>query len=215
MPEDDDRTGRARIRDAAIARFAAQGVKATSLKAIAEDAGVSPPLVAHHFGSKDGLRAACDAYVVATIREGKRRALLEGVRVDALTLLRQVEGSLPLMRYLARTLADGTPQVAAIVDELVEDAVAYTAEGVAAGLIKPSDHPRERVVVLTIWSLGALVLHEHLARLLGADITADAAGMATYMKHAGEVLAKGVLDEKRGAELLSALAEEPRKEDEP
>ena len=55
---DADKTARARIRDAAIRRFARDGVAATSLKAIAADAGVSPPLVVHHFGSKAGLREA-------------------------------------------------------------------------------------------------------------------------------------------------------------
>ncbi|MBA2317802.1 MAG: TetR family transcriptional regulator, partial [Euzebyales bacterium] len=42
-----DRTGRARIRDAAIACFAANGVAGTSLKTIAAAAGLSPALVVH------------------------------------------------------------------------------------------------------------------------------------------------------------------------
>src|SRR3712207_8086528 len=49
---DDDLTGRARIRDAAIRRFAVDGF-GTSVRAIAADAGVSPGLVIHHFGSKE------------------------------------------------------------------------------------------------------------------------------------------------------------------
>ena len=42
--DDPDRTARARIRDAAITRFAQDGIAATSLRSIAEDVGVSPPL---------------------------------------------------------------------------------------------------------------------------------------------------------------------------
>ena len=37
--------------------------------AIAQDAGVSPGLVLHHFGTKDALRAACDEHVLRQIRE--------------------------------------------------------------------------------------------------------------------------------------------------
>ena len=38
------------------------------MRAIAEAAGVSPALIIHHFGSKEGLRKACDDYIAAEIR---------------------------------------------------------------------------------------------------------------------------------------------------
>lgn len=204
-----DLTARARIRDAAIARFAADGVAATTLKAIAGDVGVSTPLVVHHFGSKEGLRTACDHHVAKLIREGKRAAMTGSL--DPLSALRQVEEGPPLMRYLARTLADGSEHVAALIDELLEDALGYMAEGVAYGQVKPTDHPREQAVVLTLWSLGALVLHEHVERLLGADLTSrDPADLLPWALPAGEILARGVITEalyeqmRQGVEALAA-----------
>lgn len=192
-----DRTARARIRDAAITRFARHGIAATSLKDIAADVGVSPPLIIHHFGSKKGLRAACDQHVVEVIRERKRAAMAAGgATLDSLEVLREMEHGPPLMKYLARTLAASSPDVAGLVDELVEDAISYTAEGVTNGLLKPSEYPRERVVVLTMWQLGALVLHEHIERLLGADVTSQGPGMVAWALPASEILAKGVLEEK-------------------
>lgn len=189
---DEDRTSRARIRDAAIARFADQGVAATSLKVIAEDAGVSAPLVVHHFGSKEGLRAACDAYVAAVIREGKQQVMAQGPQLDPLGALRRSAQGPPVLAYLARTLGDGSPQVAAVLDELVEDAVAYMEEGVRTGLLKASDHPRGRAVVLTLWSLGAVMLHEHAERWLGVDLTADPEHATAYLLPAVEILSRGV-----------------------
>lgn len=50
-------TGRARLRAAALELFAERGFEATSTRAVAAAAGVSPALVTRHFGSKDGLRA--------------------------------------------------------------------------------------------------------------------------------------------------------------
>src|ERR687885_426871 len=70
---DGDLTARARIRDAAIRRFGAEGFGAP-VRAIAAEAGVSPGLVIHHFGSKDGLRAACDEHVLRLIREAETDA---------------------------------------------------------------------------------------------------------------------------------------------
>jgi AcrR family transcriptional regulator len=50
---------RQRILDAAIHRFGEQGLKATSLRTIAADAGVTFATVHHHFGTKDELHARC------------------------------------------------------------------------------------------------------------------------------------------------------------
>ncbi len=172
----DDRTTSARIRDAAIRCFATDGVAATSVRAIAAEADVSAGLVIHHFGSKDQLRVACDEHVAALIREVKGSAMAAGAGLDPLASMRSFSGGPPLARYLAKTLVDGSPHVAELVDEMVNDAVGYIATGVEAGLLTPSDHPRERAAILTLWMLGPLVLHEHLERLIGFDITGDLAG---------------------------------------
>ncbi len=193
---DPDRTARARIRDAAIARFASDGVAATSLKSIAADAGTSTPLVIHHYGSKEGLRVACDEYVVAAIRAIKHASVAAGRSLDPFPVIRDLQQGPPLLKYLSRTLADSSPQVAALIDELVDDAVAYMAEGIRSGLLKPTDHPREVAIVLTLWQLGALVLHEHAKRLLGVDLTGDPEGLMAWALPATEILTKGVIDER-------------------
>ena len=203
---DPDRTAAARIRDAAIARFAAVGVAATTVREIAVDAGVSPALVIHHFGSKDALRVACDQHVAATIRAHKRAAMAQGPGMDPLAALRRGQEGPPLLRYLARTLVDGSPHVAELVDELVEDAVGYTAEGVGSGLIRPSERHRERAIVLTMWSLGALVLHDHVARLTGIDLTGDPEDLAAWTLPATEILTHGVLAEGFYERVRDALA---------
>ncbi len=76
-PDPDDLTTRARIRDAAVVRFGREGFGA-SLRTVAADAGVSPGLVIHHFRSKEGLRLACDEYVLRVAREAKRRSIVTG-----------------------------------------------------------------------------------------------------------------------------------------
>jgi AcrR family transcriptional regulator len=198
-----DLTARARIRDAAITRFAADGVAATTLKAIAADAGVSPPLVAHHFGSKDGLRAACDEHVAARIRAGKHATLTGGL--DPLSGLRQIGEGPPLVRYLARTLADGSEHVRVLLDELVDDAVEYMERGVEHGLLKPTDRPRERAAVMILWQFGALVLHAHVERLVGADLMSDdPADFASWALAAGEILTHGVITETLFEQLRQA-----------
>lgn len=193
----DDRTAVARIRDAALACFAEAGVAATTVRQVAERAGVSPALVIHHFGSKAALRKACDAYVAAFVRERKSAAMRAGPGLDPLALLRPEDDRVPLLPYLARVLAEGSPEVDALVDELVADAEGYLAEGVASGTVRPLDHPKGVAAVLTVWSLGALTLHGHVRRLLGVDLTAPAAQVLTatgYVGPAMEILSRGLVD---------------------
>lgn len=206
---DSDQTAKARIRDAAITLFAHDGVAATSVRAIAAQAGVSPALVIHHFGSKDALRVACDMHVAAVIRDKKSSAMNAGLGIDVTAALRSMQDGPPLTRYLARTLVDGSPHVAEIVDEMVRDAVAYMADGTASGVLRPTDYPYERAAVLTVWSLGALVLHEHLERLVGVDlltlgVDGDADATA-YMAPALEMFAGGLISAEVAANIRQAL----------
>lgn len=66
-----DLTDRARIREAALQHFAEAGYERATIRAIAQTAGVSPGLLRHHFGSKDGLRQACNDYVFEMLRRLK------------------------------------------------------------------------------------------------------------------------------------------------
>ncbi|HEX7040288.1 MAG TPA: TetR family transcriptional regulator [Trueperaceae bacterium] len=202
-PRPDDLTARARIRDAAIRRFARDGFAATSVKDIAADAGVSAPLVIHHFGSKDGLRAECDRHVNELVWEMKRR-LADAAIADPLDAVRRARPGLPLLEYLAVTLADGSGHVDELVDAMVEESLRTMEDAQARGLVKPTADPRARAVVLTLWQLGALVLHRHARRLLGADLTGPSEATLRWWLPAGEVLAHGVISDEIYAELRAA-----------
>lgn len=205
-PDPPDLTARARIRDAAIGRFAADGVDATSIRAVAAQAGVSPGLVIHHFGSKGQLRIACDEHVAALVRERKHAAMTAGASFDLLGALRDYRDGVPLLEYLARTLTDGSPHVAELVDEMVADAVGYMEEGVATGMLKPTQDPHGRAAVLTLWSLGALVLHEHAKRLLDVDLAGDPSASLAYFLPALEIMGEGIITEEATGRLHEAFA---------
>ena len=192
----DDRSTQARIRDAALACFAEQGFAATTVRTIAARAGVSAALVIHHFGSKARLRTACDTFVSGYVRERKLAAMRAGPGLDPLSLLRSEDDRLPLLAYLARALHDDSPAVAALVDELIEDAETVLAAGVESGAVRALDHPRGVAAVLTLWWLGALVLHDHVERVLGVDLTGP---VGASQRHPGytvpalEILTRGLL----------------------
>ena len=206
----DDRTTRARIRDAAIDLVAAEGLAALTARRVAETVGVSPGSVMHHFGSMDGLRNACDEHVVATIRGQKREAMAAGPGLDVVSALRSAQiGS--LTAYLAAVLGENSPAVARLVDELVADAVEYTQAGVTSGMLRPTDNPHGRAALLVLWSLGGLVLHRHLHRLLGVDLLdPDATASPQMARYAGpvyEIFGHGIFSEAMAESSQKAVAE--------
>lgn len=193
--ETDDRSTRARIRDAAIILFADRGIAATSLRAVAAAAEVAPSHVVHYFRSKSGLRAACDEYVAAVLRHEQEEVVAAGPELDPLAALRRWPSDLPLLAYLARSLVDSSEGADALVDQLVEDAERYLAGLVDTGWIRPSAAPRTRAVLLTFWSLGSLTLHAQLERVLGVSLTApdrDPDATAAYATAMLEVMGPGL-----------------------
>jgi AcrR family transcriptional regulator len=193
-----DLTARARIRDAALEEFADRGVQGATVRAIAARAGVSAALVQHHFGTKEGLREACDTHVMDYLRRQTKQGLDEGGVADARYLAGLFQSAPPLLRYLSRALVDGSPGAAAVFDELVGLTERYLAD--REGL---SD-PRTRAVVFTAMRLGVTVLHEHVSRGLGADLfSAEAAprvGRATL-----DIVAPELVPGDVGAQVKAGL----------
>ena len=158
-----DLTSRARIRDTAVSRFAVEGFGA-SIRTIAADAGVSAGLVMHHFGSKDKLRAECDAQVLATIRRLKRENVADAAANQSFfSKFAAAEENASLVGYILRSMQDGSPLAREFIDHMVTDAVGYTREGVAAGVIVPSRDEAARARYLTLSALGALLLEVTLS----------------------------------------------------
>jgi len=152
---DDDLTARARIRDAALLRFARDGFGA-GLRAVAADAGVSPALVLHHFGSKDGLRAACDAHVLERIRLQKEASLTTETPRESMAHLADLTQYGPVFGYVVRSLASGGELASRFVDDMVAATEQYLAAGVAAGTVSPSVDPAGRARYLVAHSVGLL-----------------------------------------------------------
>src|SRR5215472_9057112 len=112
----DDRTARAVIRDEALRLFAERGPDAVTVRQIAAAAGVSPGLVVHHFGGKDGLREAVDAHVLRLFA-AMLGELTGGAAPDlygsgaagslAEAVVRHMPPGSPVPAYLRRLLLDG------------------------------------------------------------------------------------------------------------
>lgn len=164
----DDQTTRARIRDAAIATFGRDGF-AAGVRAVATAADVSPGLVNHHFGSKDGLRQACDDHVLGVIHDSKSAAM-SGSPAGIIGQLMEIDGYAPYVAYVVRSFGAGGELAHRMFESMVDDAVAYLEDGVASSRVKPSRDARARARFLVRQNVGGMLLHIQMAPA-GTDFT--------------------------------------------
>ncbi|MEU4218473.1 helix-turn-helix domain-containing protein [Actinoplanes sp. NPDC026623] len=165
-PVFEDLTARARIRDAAIRLFAEGGTGGTTVRDIAQAAGVSPGLLRHHFGSKEALREACDGYVLDRLVQIKEELLLEN-KMASPGFLPSVHPTILLFyRYVTRALLDGSPRAAALFDDMV----LLTEQWIGKNAPDVTTDYRGFAAVLVGMQSGILAMHDHVSRALGVDI---------------------------------------------
>ncbi len=167
------------ILEAAIGEFAARGFAGATVRGIARAAGVSPGLVLHHFGSRDGLREECDNHVFVAITEAKK------ANADRGTAALPTMFADPRMRvyvdYLVASLVDPSEHgqrffdhYVDTVEEILDDGFAgYTfrrtgGEAGEAGAT-PADR-RARACAVAVLGLAPALLHQRVGTVLG---TAD------------------------------------------
>jgi AcrR family transcriptional regulator len=186
----DDRTARAVIRDEALRLFARHGPDAVTIRQVAAAAAVSPGLVVHHFGGRDGLRRAVDEHVgavfddlFATMRQEDRSA-----GSLAAAFVARLPADSPVPAYLRWLLLSGDSALFrrwfAVSTGVLDD---LTAAGV---LTEPVD-PAVRSAFLMVNDLAVLLLRDRIADVLGVDpLSPD--GMDRWATEAMAVYTHGV-----------------------
>ncbi|MBU1802867.1 MAG: TetR/AcrR family transcriptional regulator [Actinobacteria bacterium] len=162
-------TAKTRIRNAALDLYADFGEDATSMRAVAEKAGVTVGLVVHHYGTKDGLREAVEQRIVdlfadaippATASDDARS--LAASRDAAVAAM--LERNPAVIGYLRRAVLDPTGNRGRVLEMLTD----LTAEQVAslrtAGLASTAHADSTQVIGVLVRQLGHLFLHPMVER---------------------------------------------------
>ena len=119
---------------------------------------MSAALVIHHFGSKDGLRKACDDYIAEEIRTGKSASMQTNDPAEWFRQMAEIESYAPLMAYLVRSMQSGSDLAKTLWRRMIENAEQYLDEGVRNGILKPSRDPKARAKFLGINNGGGFLL---------------------------------------------------------
>ncbi len=176
---DADLTARAGIRNAALRLFGERGHDAVTVRDIAAAAGVSPALVLHHFGSKDGLRSEVDRYAAEAFdalfaemdAEGIDQMVADGAPSASLAEAfgRAFPPGSPLPSYLRRLLLTNDPTGAALFGRWYTATRQLLDAMVEQGSAAPSADPAVRAAFLLVNDLAMLLMRNHVAAAIGVD----------------------------------------------
>jgi AcrR family transcriptional regulator len=193
-----DRTARAVIRDEALRLFAERGPDAVSVRQIAGAAGVSPSLIIHHFGSKDGLREAVDAHVLAMfgamLGELTTPDLYDPGAAGSLAeaVMRHLPPDSPVPAYLRRLLLSGGDPGRELFRRLYEGSRTALDAMAGAGLATRGADPAVRAAIHMSNDLAVLLLREPRADVLRTE-PLSAAGMARWGREMLAIYAAGLM----------------------
>jgi AcrR family transcriptional regulator len=193
-----DLTARARIRDAAIDLFADRGIPPATIRDIAQKAGVSSGLLRHHFGSKEGLRDACDEYAMSQLNEIRQQLLAGGKLADQSFLGSVHPASMRLQAYLVRSMAEGsTPQLFELMVDAGEQWMSTTQ--------LRSDDKTAFAAVLVALQMGMFLMRDQLSHTLGID-AGTPLGHTRVLKAAVEIFSQPLLTPEQTEQALAALS---------
>lgn len=173
----DDRTARARVRDAALELFAERGEHGVTMRQIAERADVSPALVVHHFGSKAGLREAVVEHIRAWMAElfdlSTDIDISDPAGQEWSSIGEMLQQSLPenspIIRYLRRLMMTGDPLATELLATWHRQTVEIFRAWDAEGKIIAGPDPDTRAAMAMTADLGILFLADHWTQILGFD----------------------------------------------
>jgi AcrR family transcriptional regulator len=179
-----------KILSAAVAEFAAHGFTKTTVRGIAAAAEVSPGLVIHHFGSKDGLRSACDDHVFDLIMSAKEsNAAYATMAVQVIFDDPEMSTALD---YLIKSLLDPSEHGQRYFDHYVDLVETYIVDGFAGYTFRQSEDSRGQAATIAALALAPAMLDQRLQTNLGTEDTAGT--MTRLAPHLLDLYLHGALE---------------------
>jgi AcrR family transcriptional regulator len=175
-----DLTAKARIRNAAFELYAAKGEANTSVREVAQAAGVTHGLVVHHFANKEGLQRAVQQHVVDLLRHALNSVPTDGTPAEIgeardASVARMYSENPTYLRYIRRQLLDPASVDHELLDVLAEFTLAQVRDLRAAG-VASADTPEPIQVFAVLMRELAPRLLEPLMQRVWRHLAGKSAG---------------------------------------
>lgn len=164
--------GRERLIEAAVKLFGRDGFGATSVRAVADEAGVSWGLIRFYFGSKEGLLEAAEERVVKgyldRVAAGARVTSFEELMAAIDELDKQPPSLTDVARFLRRAIIEERPMALDFIGKLMSSQTPSIYDEMKAEF--PAETWMDDPVLGVVSRIGALMAAPQFQALLGRDI---------------------------------------------
>ena len=162
-----DVAAKARIRNAALAAFATEGIEATSIRDVARAAGVSAGLVQHYFPTKSALRNAVNDHVATTVIGAfsdftNERSSLDEIEELSHRVTAIVRDHPVALRYAVRAVIEGDEAAHELFAVFVQVARAQWQRVADAGLVHADADLLWAALQIVIYNLGTILFQPAL-----------------------------------------------------
>lgn len=160
---------RAHLIEVATDAFSREGIAATSLRAIAKAAGVSPALVVHHFGSREKLIEDCIIKALGLWVSEKQ----EFVDVSLSTSLAQWQNALDKhgskLQFFRQVLIAGGEPANILFSRMVKEAEMMIQSQIDKGQMRKAENIPDLALLMTLHGLAPLIMQDQVNNHLGGN----------------------------------------------
>lgn len=155
--------------EVATRAFARDGFAATSLRSIAKEAGVSPALIVHHFGSRDELIEECIVRALGLWVSEKQ----EFVDVSLSVAIGQWQGAIDKhgdkLQFFRQVLVHGGDAANILFSRMVQEARIMIDSEMLKGKMRKVENPDDLALLMTLHGLAPLMLQNQVNNHLGGS----------------------------------------------
>jgi AcrR family transcriptional regulator len=198
-PQQSDLNAYARIRNAALKLFADRGAAASSIRAIAKAAGVSPGMVQHHFKTKQDLQAAIEAYAVEKVMELAQKGLTEpgepGKLAIGSKIVEFIRAEPDVIRFGRRAVLEDDALGRRLFDQVVAASRIIMQHMAEQGFLRPNIDMDWATLNAMLLSIGPMLFETGFDRHFDQPFRSDE-GLARWDVAVDDFLAHGIYSEK-------------------
>ena len=160
---------RAQLIEVATSAFARDGIASTSLRAIAKEAGVSPALVVHHFGSREKLIEDCIIKALGLWVSEKQ----EFVDVSLSTALSKWQGAIAehgvKLQFFRQVLVAGGEPANILFSRMVKESEMMIQAQIDKGQMRKAENIPDLALLMTLHGLAPLIMQDQVNNHLGGN----------------------------------------------
>ena len=160
---------RAQLIEVATSAFARDGIAATSLRAIAKEAGVSPALVVHHFGSREKLIEDCIIKALGLWVSEKQ----EFLDVSLSTALAKWQGAIAehgaKLQFFRQVLIAGGEPANILFSRMVKESEMMIQAQIDKGQMRKAENIPDLALLMTLHGLAPLIMQDQVNNHLGGN----------------------------------------------